>query len=206
MEWSWRTCFQLCEKITVGIVVRPAQYYVAEGVPALRSANIREFGIDPSDLAFISPEANALLSKSQVKEGDIVTVRTGYPGTSAVVPLEFSGANCIDILISRPGPLIRSAFLANWINSAFGKDQVLRRQGGLAQQHFNVGEMRDLLVVLPELSEQSEIMKCLHCVSEKIRSEAALRDKLILQKHGLMHDLLTGRVRVRVAEPADEAA
>ncbi len=199
-EWEVKSCSEICEKITVGIVIRPAQYYVSEGIPAFRSANVRESGIDPSDLAFISPQANILLAKSQLQAGDVISVRTGYPGTSAVVPTEFAGANCVDLLISRPSSSIRAEFLVNWINSSFGKDQVLRKQGGLAQQHFNVGELRDLLVVLPKMPEQNAIIERLAAISMEIENEQTLVAKLHQQKRGLMHDLLTGRVRVKVAE------
>ena len=148
-DWATRPCSALGDLITVGIVVRPTQYYTKQGVPALRSANIREDGIDESDMVFISEKANALLSKSQVRTGDVLTVRTGYPGTSAVVSPNFAGSNCIDILITRPSKAIDSKFLSAWINSSFGKYQVLRNQGGLAQQHFNVGDLRNLVVALP---------------------------------------------------------
>ncbi len=195
-EWEARPCSEVCDLITVGIVIRPAQYYVLEGVPAFRSANIRETGIDPSDLVFISPHSNALLAKSQVRAGDVLSVRTGYPGTSAVVPNAFAGANCIDILITRPSDCLRSAFLAAWINSSLGKEQVLRKQGGLAQQHFNVGELRDLLVALPATSEQDQIIARLAAVNDKLAAEEELVKKYQRVKRGLAHDLLTGHVSV----------
>ena len=203
-EWEVKSCSEICAKITVGIVIRPAQYYVSEGIPAFRSANVREAGIDPSDLVFISPRANILLAKSQLQTGDVISVRTGYPGTSAVVPTEFAGSNCIDLLISRPSSSIRAEFLVNWINSSFGKDQVLRKQGGLAQQHFNVRELRDLLVVLPKMPEQNAIIERLASISLEIENEQTLVAKLRQQKHGLMQDLLTGRVRVKVAEAEEK--
>lgn len=199
-EWDVRSCSELCEKITVGIVIRPTQYYVSEGVPAFRSANVQETGINPSDLVFISPQSNALLAKSQLQAGDVISVRTGYPGTSAVVPTEFAGANCVDLLIARPSSSLRAEFLVNWINSSFGKGQVLRKQGGLAQQHFNVGELRGLLVVLPKLPEQNAIIERLSTMSVHVETEQSLVAKLRQQKLGLMHDLLTGRVRVKVGE------
>ncbi len=199
-EWDARPLSEITDLITVGIVIRPAQYYVAEGVPAFRSANIREDGIDPSNMVFISPQSNALLSKSQVRGGDVLSVRTGYPGTSAVVPPEYAGANCIDLLISRPADCLRSAYLTAWINSPFGKEQVLRKQGGLAQQHFNVGELRDLFVAVPSVPEQDEIAARLCAVNGRLAEEGSLANKFGAVKHGLMHDLLTGRVRVPVAE------
>ena len=190
-EWRQLKCSEVCEKNTVGIVVRPTQYYVSEGVPAFRSANVREEGIDPSDLVFISKEANDLLCKSQVRAGDVISVRTGYPGTTAVVPAEFEGANCIDILISRPSQLLLPHFMAAWINSSFGKDQVLRKQGGLAQQHFNVGDLRELKFVVPELGEQKAIIDRLSALNATLAAETARLAKLRQQKQGLMQALLT---------------
>jgi type I restriction enzyme, S subunit len=197
-EWEVKRCSDLCSRICVGIVIQPTQYYVNDGVPAFRSANIREDGIDPNNFVYISPYSNNLLAKSQVKEGDILSVRTGYPGTSVVVPKEFIGANCIDILISTPGNQTNSEYLCHWINSSFGKEQVLRQQGGMAQQHFNVGEMRQLLVALPNIPEQLLIANKLKICANRLDAEQATFIKLQKQKSGLMHDLLTGKVPVNI--------
>lgn len=194
--WNLRPCSELCSRICVGIVIQPAKYYVKEGVPAFRSANVREEGIDPSNLVYISQKSNALLAKSQVRSGDIISVRTGYPGTSAVVPDQYDGCNCVDILISTPREEVCSEYLCSWINSDFGKEQVLRQQGGIAQQHFNVGELRQLLVGLPAVEEQTLITKRLATSSARIELEKAVFQKLQLQKAGLMNDLLTGKVPV----------
>ncbi len=199
--WDVKPCADLCTRICVGIVIQPTQYYVEDGVPALRSANVREDGIDPNNFVYISAASNRLLAKSQVKAGDIVSVRTGYPGTSAVIPTEFQGANCIDILISTPNEKVRAEYLCDWINSSFGKWQVLRQQGGMAQQHFNVGEMRELLVALPDLKEQERIRDKIKSVSGKLAIEKVSAEKLQAQKSGLMHDLLTGKVPVKIEEP-----
>lgn len=180
----------------VGIVIRPRQYYIPHGVPALRSANVREGGITTSDLVYISEQSNALLSKSQIRAGDVLTVRTGYPGTSAVVRAELSGSNCIDVLITRPAKRVDSDYLARWINSPFGKEQVLRDQGGLAQKHFNVGDMRKLLVALPSPSEQRAIAEALNDVDALLSG----LDRLIAKKRDLkqaaMQQLLTGQTRL----------
>ncbi|MFK0734061.1 MAG: restriction endonuclease subunit S [Gloeotrichia echinulata GP01] len=163
----------------------------------MRSANVREAGLDPSDLVFMSEQSNRILAKNMVRTGDVLTVRTGYPGTSCVVSPEFDGANCVDIIISRPSTEIDSAFLATWINSDSGKGQVLRVQGGLAQQHFNVGELQKLLIAKPSIEEQRKIQAILDTHEKRIRQEQAYLNKLKLQKQGLMQDLLTGKVRVR---------
>jgi len=195
-EWDVRSCSELSERIMVGIVIRPTQYYVLQGVPAFRSANIREDGITDFDLVFISEDSNNLLAKSQTRIGDILTVRTGYPGTSAVVRSKHAGCNCIDILITRPSKKIDSDYLAIWINSSFGKEQVLRNQGGLAQKHFNVSDMRELMVALPSFPEQRSIATVLSDMDALLGT----LDQLIAKKRDLkqatMQQLLTGKKRL----------
>ena len=197
VEWEVKQCIILCRQIVVGIVIRPVQYYREEGVPMLRSANVKENRIDPGNLVFMSTKDNDKLSKSQVAKGDLVTVRTGYPGTTSVIPPEFDGCNCVDIVISRPDPdQVRSEFLSIWINSDHGKRQVLEGQGGLAQQHFNVGEMKTLLVKTPSLAEQEMIENTLLQQATVMGDLEITMSKLRSIKAALMQDLLTGRRRV----------
>jgi type I restriction enzyme, S subunit len=195
-EWEVLPCSDLSERIMVGIVIRPSQYYVPHGIPAFRSANIRENGITNSDLVFISDASNALLSKSQTREGDVLTVRTGYPGTSAVVRSAHAGCNCIDIIITRPSSKIDSDWLAIWVNSSFGKEQVLRNQGGLAQKHFNVSDMRHLMVALPPLAEQRAITAVLRDLDEVVAGLNRLIAKKRDLKQATMQQLLTGQTRL----------
>jgi type I restriction enzyme S subunit len=58
----------------------------------------------------------------------------------------------------------------------------------------------ETLVALPNPTEQLRIIKCVDTYDTRIRAEEAYRDKLKLQKQGLMHDLLTGKVRVKDAD------
>ncbi|MGB6298945.1 MAG: restriction endonuclease subunit S [Rivularia sp. (in: cyanobacteria)] len=197
-DWEVKTCESLCKEIVVGIVIRPAQYYQSSGVPVLRSANIRETGINGSDLVFMSEKANQMLSKSMIKVGDILTVRTGYPGISSVVSQKWDSCNCVDLIISRPSCEIDSYFLTLWINSDFGKGQVFRGQGGLAQQHFNVGELQKLLVIKPLIDEQQKITAAFFNYNARIQKKQTRLEKLKLLKLGLMSDLLTGKVRVKI--------
>nr|WP_287411681.1 restriction endonuclease subunit S [Pseudodesulfovibrio sp.] len=188
-DWEIKPCSSVSSLITVGIVIKPTQYYSKQGVPALRSANIREDRIDPQNMVFISEKANSVLTKSQVQTGDVLTVRTGYPGTSAVVPPEFDGANCIDILITRPSKVMDSRFLSTWVNSEHGKNQVFKNQGGLAQKHFNVEDMRNLLVALPPTkAEQEAIAEALSDADGLIESLEQLIDKKRQIKQGAMQE------------------
>ena len=56
----------------------------------------------------------------------------------------------------------------------------------------------ETVVALPNPTEQARIIECVDTYDTRIRAEEAYRDKLKLQKQGLMHDLLTGKVRVKI--------
>ena len=198
VEWDVERCISLCTEIIVGIVIRPAQYYREDGtIPILRSANVKINWIAPSDLVYMSERDNNILNKSQLRQGHLVTVRTGYPGTTSVISKELDGCNCIDLVISRPNSKkIRSHYLSIWVNSSHGKRQVLENQGGLAQQHFNVGEMKSLLVNVPNIKEQ-EIIESILLRQSTVVDELIIEvDKLKSLKTALMQDLLTGKKRV----------
>ncbi len=84
-HWKVKRLKYITPEITVGIVITPAKYYENEGIPCLRSLNVKENQLLDSDLVYISAESNELLCKSQLEMGDLVLVRTGQPGTTAVV-------------------------------------------------------------------------------------------------------------------------
>jgi type I restriction enzyme S subunit len=158
-HWVLTPLKYVVNDLTVGIVVTPAAYYASSGVPCLRSLNISECSISDEDLVYISDESNEFLKKSKIFEGDIVIVRTGQPGTAAVVDSRFDGANCIDLIIARKSPRVSPEFLAYYLNSNASKIQYELESGGALQQHFNVGVAGSLAVCLPPLAEQISIVK-----------------------------------------------
>ena len=202
-EWCIKTAKEVCSKISVGIVVKPAQYYESNGIKCFRSANVREGYLEDHNWVYISEESNNLNAKSKLHSGDVLIVRTGYPGTSCVVPQEYDGTNCIDIIFARPkAELILSHYLSCFINSSLGKKQVLYGQGGLAQKHFNVNALNQMKIVLPSIDEQKKITAFLTNVDNVLNIELDRMIQIQKTKRGLMQDLLTGRVRVKLDEEA----
>lgn len=79
------------------------------------------------------------------------------------------------------------------------KQSYFRSQGQTGTQaNLNTNIVKDCFIGLPILTEQKNIAKCLDSHDARIRIEEQCSDKLKLQKKGLMHDLLTGKVRVEV--------
>jgi type I restriction enzyme S subunit len=187
--------------VTVGIVVTPAKYYENEGIPCLRSLNIKPGYISDDNLVFISPESNELLEKSKIYRGDLVIVRTGQPGTAAVVDERFDGANCIDLIIVRKSPEFLSDYVMRVANSDFAKTQYSRLSSGAIQQHFNIGMASNLLIPLPPLPVQHDVVNYLTEQTERIDDLIAKAEETItrLQEYraALISAAVTGRIDVR---------
>jgi type I restriction enzyme S subunit len=197
-SWELVPCQDLCEMITVGVVVKPASHYVEKGIPAFRSFNVREDHLVPYDLVYFSETANeTTLAKSKLRSGDVLVVRTGYPGTSCVVPKEYDGANCIDLVIVRPkAGMIRNGFLSRFFNAPAGKSQAVAAKHGLAQQHLNVGAVKRTLVPVPSLEEQDEIDSALATVQRKIALNTAKKETLTALFRTLLQQFMTAQIRV----------
>ncbi|HEJ2449072.1 TPA: restriction endonuclease subunit S [Vibrio cholerae] len=173
--WEVKACKDLFKRITVGIVVKPSSYYVESGVPALRSLNIGCYGIRSENLVYVSKSDNeSILAKTRVYEGDLVIVRSGQPGKTAVVCKEFDGVNAIDILIATPKEeLIEPQFFAFFMNSDGGKKIVLAEQRGQVQKHFNVGSLNSTAIPLPPLSLQRTFAEIAATVYGKYQTNKA---------------------------------
>jgi type I restriction enzyme S subunit len=156
--------------LTVGHVGPMATEYVENGIPFLRSLNVRPFKIDLDGVKYISNDFHERLRKSALKPGDVVVVRTGLPGTAAVVPESLPVANCSDVVIVRPGPDLDSRYLAYLINSV-ARGYIDSRTVGAVQQHFNVGAAKGIPIPVATLEEQRRIATVLGSIEDLIESE-----------------------------------
>lgn len=158
-SWRWLRLQDLCEKITVGHVGPMAEEYVPDGVPFLRSQNVREFRFDPAGLKFISRRFHNALSKSALRPGDVVVVRSGNAGIACVIPDELQTANCADLVVIRPSPEVDADFACLFINSVWARGHVDSVKVGIAQGHFNIRSARRTPFPMPPLAEQLEVVR-----------------------------------------------
>ena len=69
---------------------------------------------------------------------------------------------------------------------------------GTTVRHTSPDRVLSNTIVKPRLDQQERLAIVVDTHDARIHTEEQYRDKLELQKKGLMHDLLTGKVRVRV--------
>lgn len=80
----------------------------------------------------------------------------------------------------------------------YWKDKLISMATGAAQPNISQQLIKELLIPLPNLSEQEKIVDILNIQDEKIANEKANLDSLKEIKQGLMQRLLTGQVRVQI--------
>jgi type I restriction enzyme S subunit len=169
-KWPESRLKDSCEYVTVGHVGPMAEYYVDEGIPFLRSQNIQAFRLNTADIKFITPSFHQKLKKSALRPGDVAIVRTGYPGTACVIPKSLPISNCSDLVIIRPSESLDPFYLAALFNSSWGRQTVAGNLVGVAQQHFNVGAAKEMLVHLPPLPIQRKIAAILSAYDDLIEN------------------------------------
>lgn len=196
-DWPVLPLRRISPKQGVGLVINPSTYFDKAGtVPLLVGSNVSEGAIDASSANRITEASNSALSASRLTAGDLVTVRVGEPGVTAVVPPELDGCNCASMMIVRKHPSFNSHWLCAVMNSRFGRSQVEHVQYGTAQKQFNISDAVNFKFATPPRQEQDAIAAALGDVDALL----AGLDRLIAKKRDLkqaaMQQLLTGQTRL----------
>ncbi len=202
--WAWTTVDRTAMRVTVGHVGPMKDKYVEEGVPFLRSQNVRANAFRYDGLTFITQEFHQKIIKSALAPGDVVVVRSGNVGTACVIPPELPVANCSDLVVIQSPEVVVPEYLCFYLNS-LASVHVEAGAVGVALTHFNTKSVATMPFPLPPLAEQHRIVAKVDALMALCdRLEAALttadttRARLL---EALLHEALAP-----AAEPVTEAA
>lgn len=191
-EWDIENLSSICTKIFVGIATSTSDYYTENGVNIIRNQNIKNDRLCEKEMLMITEEFSNKNESKKLKQGDVITVRTGYPGITCVVPKEYEGAHTFTTLISRPdNRIVNSYYLSRYMNSEFGINFFNSGKAGGAQQNLNVKVLETMPIILPTIKEQEKIALIFSTVDEQIDNVDALIEKNKELKKGLMQTLFT---------------
>src|ERR1017187_4656864 len=177
-DWEVKALKLISPRQSVGLVVNPSTYFERAGtVPILVGSNVSEYSIDWTAARRITRSSNDLLAASRLEAGDLVTVRVGDPGITAVVPPELDQCNCASMMIVRRHPSFDSHWLCCAMNSRLGRRQVEHVQYGTAQKQFNIRDAVDFCYPVPPLLEQRAIAEVLSDVDVLLGAQERLITK-----------------------------
>ncbi len=194
-------------RITSGVTPEGgASGYLDSGIPLLRSQNVHFDGLRLDDVAYISTETHAGMSGSQVKPRDVLLNITGASiGRCTFVPDGFGEGNVNQhVCIIRPGPRVDHQFLAAFLSSQMGQDQILSTFTGASRQGLSHSDLGLIRIPFPKLHVQREVVvkieqhdgqhDQLHrCIESQIATLTAYRKSLI-------HECVTGQRRIMEAD------
>lgn len=196
-DWDVMTLKGIASSVSVGLVINPSSYFDEKGtVPMLVGSTVKENKINRGKANCITEESNRKIPASRLSEGDLVTVRVGEPGITAVIPPELDGCNCASMMIVRKKGTFNSTWLCFLMNSDLGISQIKNVQYGTAQKQFNISDAASFLYPFPALKEQTAIANALSDVDALITSLEKLIAKKRAIKTAAMQQLLTGKKRL----------
>lgn len=198
-DWELTRLESISAFITKGTT--PTTYgfdWVQHGILFLRSECVSETGLDLSQSMYISLKAHAVLKRSTLKAEDILITITGNVGRVVYLDESFSTGNMnqhiaririVDNLVCRK--FIYHFLSQNSIRKAFNTITT-----GQAYPQISLQQVRNAVIPLPSQQEQKEIATILSDMDTEIATLEAKLTKTRQLKQGMMHNLLTGRIRL----------
>jgi type I restriction enzyme S subunit len=203
-HWTRGVLARIARRVVVGIAEATTHAYVEDGIPILRSTNIRPGAIIGEilriDEAFAQDRGSKLIAV-----GDLVTVRTGNPGVTVVVPPELGGCHCFTMLVTTLDSGYSPRFFCYWMNSLASQSYFAIEGWGSAQRNISVPILKALPVPIPPRAEQEEIVSYLDEAASKFDALICAAERavalLIERRAALISSAVTGQIDVRELDP-----
>jgi type I restriction enzyme S subunit len=182
--------------ITYGVIKLGAEF--TEGVPCLRTSNVRWLRIDTLGIKRIAPSLSTEYARTILRGGEVLVNVRGTLGGVSVVSSDMAGWNVSREVAVVPvdSSRINPAFLAYLIGSGVSQDWLGGVKKGAAYIGINIEDLRLLPVNAPPLEKQLEIGSYLDSVRcETQRLETIYQEKLDALnelKKSLLHQAFTG--------------
>jgi type I restriction enzyme S subunit len=159
-DWPSVTLGELATNVTKGESIQwQGEAYQASGIPFIRTVNVQPHGLDLSDVAFVSPESHARMTRSQLRANDLLISIAGTLGRSCIVP-----AGCVPANINQDVALVRIQrddihlpYVLWALRSDLVGRQIDRIGRGAGRIHLNLQQVRSLGFPQPPLPEQRRI-------------------------------------------------
>lgn len=208
-HWTFGCLTRIADRVIVGIAEAATHAYSDEGTSILRSTNIRAGAIIGEILRVNTSFADERASK-RLEVGDLVTVRTGNAGVTAVVPKELDGCQCFTMLVTSLSDGFVPEYYCYWLNSLPAQRYFALEGWGTAQVNISVPILKALPAPFPPITEQRAIVEYLDQHLRRIDSlvkESELAARLLRERRGaLISAAVTGTIDVRCIEGEADAA
>lgn len=172
--------------------------YVNDGTPIITVEHLGERGVVHNSLPMVSNADRKRLSAYSLEEGDIVFSRVGSVDRNARISNReqgwlFSGRL---LRLRRIDDNVDTQFLSYQFHFEPFKQRVRTVAVGQTMASLNTQILKGVLIVLPPPEEQAAIATILSDMDTEIAALETRLTKTRSLKQGMMHNLLTGRIRL----------
>ena len=194
-DWNVISMKEITNLMTNGFVGTAKTHYTesSDGILYIQGFNVEENSFNFHGIKRVTKEFHAKNSKSNLREGDLLTVQTGDVGLTTIVTAELAGSNCHALIISRfKKDKAYPWFYTQYFNSGIGRNRLKELETGTTMKHINVGDLIHWEVPLPPtIEEQKAIAKVLSDTDALIQAIEKKIAKKKLIKKGVMQRVLT---------------
>jgi type I restriction enzyme S subunit len=198
-SWQAKRLNQVCRRVCVGFVGTCEPFYRADGIPLIRTGNLKNGNLDTKDFKYVTREFHDKEKKSQLSPGDLLIARHGDFGSACIVPQELSEANCLNVVIIKPDySVLLPDFLKITLNSLRMKAQFSTKAEGSTQKVISTTEIANSIILVPPVGEQAVIAQGISSIEDTIYSLELSHKSLVALKSSVVQELLSGRKRVSI--------
>ena len=156
--------------------------YKSEGIPILRLQNIGKGYFINKSIKYITEKKAEELKYHSFVAGDIALAKLGIPiGKTCIIPENFkSGIITADIVRIRPDSnVVNYKFLENFLNTSLSVSQLTGNISGATRPRVNLSDVRNIIIKLPSLKEQENIVQKLNALSTETKKLEAIYQQKI---------------------------
>ncbi|PKR80707.1 hypothetical protein CW751_08020 [Brumimicrobium salinarum] len=188
--WVWTKLGDICTKTGSGSTPRGGKSaYIEAGIPFIRSQNVYDGGLRLSGVAYIPMATHKKMKGTKVQAEDLLlNITGGSIGRCCIVPKDFKTGN-INQHVAIIRTLIKSNgyFIHKVVCSPYFQNMIYEAQTGAGREGLPKNKMDNILIALPPLEEQQEIVKKVevlmeHCEElEKEVAESEANAQMLMQ-------------------------
>ena len=179
--------------------------YLDKGIPFLSARNIKVDRWSLEDVKFISQtDYDTFCQRVKPEMGDVLYTKGGTTGVARAVDLDFPFQVWVHVAVLKVRKdRVLPHYLAIVLNTprCYEQSQLFTR--GATNQDLGLGRMKNIVLPLPPLAEQSKIIEQVMAVQAQISrgTHAAFRQIELLQEYRtrLIADVVTGKLDMREA-------
>lgn len=171
--------------------------------PYLRVIDFADGSIRASDLKYLTPEDHSAIRNYTISSSDVFISIAGTIGSVGIVPDELSGANLTENaakLVLRDPAQVDPRYLVAVLSSDMGRDQIRALTGRTSQPKLALARIREILIPLPPIEEQQEMVDLLLAFDRKRAAELRWTSVLGMLFDVVLPQLASGRIRIGAAE------